>query len=208
MKRMLPIFAALILLGCKNLPKKPTMTWADTTGIGIKHDPSVENPPEAHQDKKEEKQEIPPGSKVTRTETAATEDKPATTVTVVELPKDKGMDLSTTNTKTDLVGSKGYAPEKGPTPAEKATAGWMWGGVAMAALGIFFCTPWGGVNYRVGALFVAGGVGMSIAAKLIDQIKIPGPAGFLVFIGLAVAVYYGYQVRHKQITRLTAPPTT
>ncbi len=198
---------AACLLSCKQMPQKATKTYANTTGIGISHDASVENPPEAHQVKNEEKKTIPPGSKVTMTETSATEDKPATTTTVIELPKDKGMDLSTTSTKTDLVGSKGFTPPKPPTPAEEANKWWGLGGIVVFLAGVFLCTPWGGTNFRVGGLIAAAGVGMGLIGKFIDQIKIPAPAAFIFVIILAGGVYYGYRVRHKQIQAEQVPTT-
>lgn len=204
MRFLLFILMTTCLLSCKNLPQKATKAYSDTTGMGFSHDASVENPPEGHQEKKEEKAVAPPGSKVTKTETAATADKPATTTTVIELPKDKGMDLSVVNTKTDLVGSKGFQPPKGPSPTDKANAGWTYAGIAMAGLGVFFCTPWGGSNYRIGAVIAAGGIGMSIIGKFISQLTMPSPVVFSVSIVIALAMYYAYQVRKKQ----EAAPTT
>ncbi len=203
MKFLIFILMAACLISCKQLPQKPTMTYANTTGVGLSHDASVETPPEVHQDKKEESAQIPPGSTVTRTETPQTEKEPAKVVTVIQLPKDKGMSLSAVTTKTDMVGSKGFTPPKGPTPTDKATAGWMWVGIGICALGIFFCTPWGGNNYRAGGLIAAGGVGMSMIGKFIDQITIPAPSAFIVFILLALAVYYGYRVHKKQTQAAT-----
>lgn len=203
MKLSVFILLAVCLISCKQMPQKATKAYADTTGMSISHDATVENAPEAHQVKKEEKQAIPAGSKVTRTEEAATDTTPAKTTTVIELPKDKGMSLSSTDTKTDLVGSKGFAPPKGPTPTEKANAAWTWVGVGICALGLFFCTPWGGSNYRIGGLIAAGGIGMSVVGKIIDQIKIPSPALGLICVALALAMYYGYRVRHKQAQATT-----
>ncbi len=201
MRVLILIVMAVLLSSCADWKigsQKPTKTWAETTGMGISHDAAIENPPEAHQEKKEEKSVIPPGSIVTKTETAATETTPATIVTVFALPKDKGMDMSVVNTKTDLVGSKGFAPPKAATPLQKATAAWTYVGIGICALGIFFCTPWGGSNYRVGGLIAAGGIGMSIVGKFIDQINVPAPAMGLIFVVFALAMYYGYRVRHKQ----------
>lgn len=180
------------------MPQKATKTYANTTGIGLSHDAGVENPPEVHQDKKEETAEIPPKSIITRTETPQTEEKPATVVTVIQLPADHGMSFSAVTTKTDMVGSRGFAPPKAATPLQKATAAWTYVGIGICALGIFFCTPWGGSNYRVGGLIAAGGVGMSVVGKFIDQINIPAPAMGLIFVLFALAMYYGYRVRHKQ----------
>lgn len=206
MRLLFFILIAACFVSCKNLPQKPTKTYADTTGVGISHDPSVETPPEVHQDKKEEKGEIPPGSTVTRTETPATETEPAKVVTVVQLPKDKGMSFSAVTTKTDMVGSRGFTPPKAATPTQKATAAWTYVGIGICALGIFFCTPWGGSNYRAGGLVAAGGVGMSVIGKFIDQINIPAPAMGLIFVLFALAMYYGYRIRHKQAQTETPQP--
>ena len=198
MKFLIFVLMAACLVSCKQMPQKATKTYANTTGAGISHDASVENPPEVHQEQKEEKGEIPPGSTVTRIETPQTDNEPAKVVTVVQLPKDKGMSFSAVTTKTDMVGSKGFSPPKPATPLQKATAAWTYVGIGICALGIFFCTPWGGSNYRVGGLIAAGGVGMSIVGKFIDQINIPAPAMGLIFVLFALAMYYGYRVRHKQ----------
>lgn len=200
--RLFAIIAmVLCLTGCKALFEKPTKTWAAQLGMGISHSPSVATPPEVHMTQKEESLPVPAGSKVTRTEVAATEDKPATTTTVIELPKNKGMDLSITDTKTDMVGSKGFEPPKPPTPTEKSNAWWTYIGIGMVALGGFFCTPWGGTNWRVGGIIAGFGIGMALIGKFLDKLTIPAPSLFLFGILLALGVYYGYKVRNKQLNQ-------
>lgn len=184
------------------MPKK--VTSVKSGDVSLVHDPAINTAPEAHVVKVEKKIPVPAGSTVKVTETKATDTIPAKTETIIELPKDKGTEISQAETKTDLVGSKGFEPAKGPTPLEKATAAWTYVGIGICALGIFFCTPWGGSNFRVGGLIVAGGIGMSIIGKFIDQIKVPAPAMFFIFIAIALAVYYGYRVRHKQIETPTS----
>lgn len=212
MKRLLAFFALFLAFGCQpwNSKQAVTKTWAETTGkglptgIGMQHDPSVAAGPEVQQDKKEEALPVPPGSTVTVEETAATETAPATVKTTITLPQTKGMNISKLDVKTKMNGSKGFEPAKAATPTQKATAAWTYVGIGICALGIFFCTPWGGSNYRAGALIAAGGIGMSIIGKFIDQINIPAPAIGLIFVLFALAMYYGYRIRHKQAQ--TEPP--
>ncbi len=190
-----------------NSKQAVTKTYANTTGIGIEHDASVQAPPEVQQDKKEEALPVPAGSTVTVEETGPTETTPATVKTTITLPANKGMNITKLDVKTKMNGSKGFEPEKGPTPTEKANAGWTWGGIAMAAAGIFLCTPWGGTNYRVGAVVFLGGIGMSLIGKFISEIKIPSGSAFLAFLVFALAMYYGYRIRHKQIQSEQPTPT-
>lgn len=192
------------LSGCQMFKKFTSVKSGD---ISLVHDSAINTAPEAHVLKTETRTPIPAGSTVKVIETQATDKTPAKTETIIELPKDKGSEISQVETKTDLVGSRGFEPAKGPTPLEKATAAWTYVGVGICLLGIFFCTPWGGSNFRVGGLIAAGGIGMSIIGKFIDQIKVPAPAMFFIFVAIALAVYYGYRVRHKQLTTPATPST-
>lgn len=209
------IMVGSILLhsGCafirRHLPASPTSVMAN--GVSLSHDPSVKSAPAVHSDIGDQTIPIPAGSVVHVNET---ESIPATqTMAFVpskkeitfELPKDSGTSIFTKYVKVDANGSSGFEPPKGPTPTEQANAWWTYVGVGITALGLFFCTPWGGGNMRVGAIIAAGGIGMALVGKFIDQIHIPTPALFLIFPVIAVAVYYGYRVRHKQVTTVTVP---
>lgn len=188
--------------GCKIQPQKPTLI--KTEGIYVSHDPKIDLPPNVSEDKSQERLEVPPGSVIKTVATDAVPASgekpfiPATTETVVTLPKTKGAVFYKSDTKTEIVGSKGFAPEKGATPSEKALTIWPILGAIMVAAGTFLCTPWGGSNYRVGAIIAAGGIGMAVIGKFIDRLNIPAPAIFGLSILFGLAVYYGYRVRHKQ----------
>jgi uncharacterized membrane protein len=188
---------------CQTVPNKPTEVKAGS--VSVKHDPNIQDPPKVNSDTTTSIAPIPPGSivKVTKTDAIpATEDRetiPAQTITTIELPKGLGMEIKTVSEAVSVLGSTGFGPPKPATPTEKANALWVIVGVIMTAAGLFLCTPWGGTNYRVGAIIAAGGVGMAVIGKFIDQIKLPAPAIFSIFVIFALAVYYGYRVRHKQI---------
>lgn len=195
----------LSLVGCQKIPQRATDI--DTQDVSLRHDATVEVAPTANVDKTQDKIEIPPESTIKVTQVAsipATEKtpfEPAKTETIVILPKNKGASYLKSEVKTAITGSKGFAPPKAPTPTEEANKWWTYGGIAMAALGAFFCTPWGGYNFRVGAVLAAFGIGMAVVGKFIDQIKIPAPSLFLFGFLLALGIYYGYRVRHKQIAK-------
>jgi hypothetical protein len=207
MRALLAVILVFFVCGCKAVPNKPTDIKAGS--VSVRHDPNIQDPPKVNSDTNTSTVPIPPGSivKVTKTEAIPANDKhdiiPAHTSTTIELPKGLGMEIKTVSEAVSVLGSTGFGPPKPATPTEKANAWWTYIGIAITALGVFFCTPWGGSNYRVGAIIAAGGVGMAVIGKFIDQIKLPAPAVFSVFVIIALAVYYGYRVRHKQIETST-----
>jgi hypothetical protein len=195
----------IICGGCRLIPQR---THISGGGVVLTHPKDVQNPPSISLSSQEEKTTIPGGSKITIEETkevAQTANSvavPAKRTTTIDIPKDKAAEIVKMEASTDAKGSSGFTQPPPPTPFQKSLAIWTYIGGAMFLLGVYFCTPWGGSNPRCGAIVAGGGLAMGISASLLDQFKLPGwfPSIFLVSIALALAVYYGYRVRHKQIT--------
>lgn len=176
-------------------------------GVAIAHNPNIQTPPQVSTVTQTEEVVIPPGSKIVVAQTdsvAASATNPAIPShreTTIELPRGQGAKIVTNAVKTDARGSGGFAPPPPPTPFQKSLTVWTYVGAALIVGGIFFCTPWGGQNYRCGAIVAGGGVAMALSASFIDQFKLPHwfPAVFLLSLLFALAVYWGYRVRHKQV---------
>jgi len=189
------------MVSCRTTNRDTKLVSGD---VSMVHAAQVQAPPEITEGRSEGRIDIPPASTIKVVEIGEVkadsnrEFVPQRTETTVVLPPSKGATIFRAEKNTKITGSKGFEPEKGPTPTQKANAWWTYIGIAMTAAGVFFCTPWGGTNFRIGGIIAAGGVGMAVIGKFIDQINIPAPAMFLLCILLALGVYYGYMVRHKQ----------
>lgn len=212
---------ALLLCGCP-LPRPPKETVIKAPGgIEIHHDGNAEKAPVVTDKTTSNKVVVPAKSKI-----VITEEKGHTTAmgpgnkpvdvevdrktTVVELPADAGASIEGTKADVSVTGSAGRAPPPPPTPFANSLSAWTYAGIGITIVGIFFCTPWGGGNFRVGGLIALGGVCMGITGSLLSSITEIGlprwfPAVGLAGVVAAIVLYWGYRLRHKQIAEETPP---
>lgn len=159
----------------------------------------------------------PPGTTVTVVQSAPSVDAktPQQEVkrTVIVFPPNAGGEIRTKTQEFNAHGSAGHKPPAPATAFEKSLSVWSYIGAGVFLLGIFFCTPWGGSHYRVGAMISAGGLVMTMLGLFLNEMsqwfkfKMPDwlpSVGFLGIIG-AVILYMGW--RRGQLASTTEPPT-
>lgn len=212
MRWLLTVGVFLVTVGCGQLPPRATTVETSSPGgqtIKMVNDANTKVAPNVENNTDDVVINAPPGTKVTVSEfLPAKADSPSSEAkrTTMEFPSNAGGEIKIKKTELKAHGSAGHEPPPPETSFEKSLSYWSYIGILMFAVGIFFCTPWGGKNIRVGALIAAGGLTMSILGLFLNELsqwakyKMPDWLPAVGFLGLlaAIVLYWGYRLRHKQ----------
>jgi hypothetical protein len=218
----------LVLVGGCSLIRKTVPTdisvKTGTTEVKMSNDGSAQSAPSVDTKSDDTVVPIPAGSKITVTEyreqppVARGEQSPPPVEarqTVIAFPQDKGSEVRVKSSQIKTTGSVGFTPPPPATPYEKSLGWWSYAGIALVLVGVFFCTPWGGSNVRVGAMIAAGGLTMSLLGLFLNELsnwakyKMPDwlPAVGLLGVIAAILLYWGYRVRLKHEQQSPAQET-
>ncbi len=215
MKRLF-LVTLFLFSGCAMFKPKPTVVSVkpDTGEITMSNDVTVAHAPSIESKRDGMVIPAPGGTKMTVQEYSKPQEgvvQQEVKRTTFEFPEKAGAEIRIMSSDTKAIGSVGHTPPPPPSPFEKSLSYWTYAGIGIFLLGVFFATPWGGSNYRVGALICVGGLIMSLLGVFLDKLakyNIPGwiPALGFVGVGAAIFLYWGYMHRQKQITTEEATP--